>query len=68
MNYLFLLILKSEPQKQKNYFDYKIKWNIYVDYYDGQTFSRGGYDEYPKGCDYFIDPFIRLFKNNILKK
>lgn len=61
-------ILKSEPSKLKNYFDYKIKWNVYVDYYDGQTFSRGGYDEYPKGWNYFIDPFIRVFKNDILKK
>ena len=61
-------LLYWEPLKEKNYFDYNIKWNIYVLFNNEQTYSRGGYDEYPKNWDIFIDPFIRVFKNNIFKK
>ena len=55
-------------EKEKNYFNYNIKWNIYILFNNEQTYSRGGYDEYPENWEIFIEPFIRVFKNNIFKK
>lgn len=64
----FSNFLNWKPLETKNYFDYKIKWNVYVVFYNEQTFARGGYDEYPKEWSIFIEPFIKVFKNNIFKK
>lgn len=61
-------LLNWEPLKEKNYFNYNIKWNIYILFNNEQTYSRGGYDEYPENWEIFIEPFIRVFKNNIFKK
>lgn len=61
-------ILNWKPMQEKNYFNYKIKWSVYISFYNEQTYSRGGYDEYPKEWELFIDPFIRVFKNDIFKK
>lgn len=60
--------LKWSPSKEKNYFDYKIKWNVYVDFVGGHTYNRGGCDEYPEQWHIFIDPFIKVFKQDIFKK
>ena len=60
--------LNWKPLKEKNYFDYKIKWNVYIVFYNEQTYSRGGYDEYPNEWSIFIEPFIKVFKNEIFKK
>ncbi len=57
-----------KPLREKKYFDYKIKWNVYIVFYNEQSFSRGGYDEYPKEWSIFIEPFIKVFKNDIFKK
>lgn len=61
-------LLNWEPLKEKNYFNYNIKWNIYILFNNEQTYSRGGYDEYPENWEIFIEPFIMVFKNNIFKK
>lgn len=61
-------MLKWKAIKEGNKFDYNIRWNIYLEFYDGQTYNRGGYDEYPKNWSIFIDLFGRVFKNEIFKK
>ena len=61
-------LLYWKPLKEKNYFDYKIRWNIYITFNNEQTYSRGGYDEYPEEWSIFIVPFIKVFKNDIFKK
>ena len=60
--------LKWEYLKDNKNLNYKIRWNVYAIFYDEQTYSRGGYDEYPNYWNYFIEPFIRVFKNDIFKK
>lgn len=61
-------VLNWKPQFGDNCFDYKIKWNIYFEFYDGQTIDKAGLDEYPEEWNIFIDPFIRVFKNKIFTK
>lgn len=52
---------------QKGVLDFKIKWNVYITFYDGRVYNRGGCDEYPENWNLFIEPFIKVFKNDIFK-
>lgn len=61
-------LLYWKPLKEKNYFNYNIKWNVYITFNNEQTFTRGGLDEYPPNWDIFIEPFKKVFKNDIFKK
>ena len=58
---------KWELFKYRGCVDYDIKWNVYVEFCDGQVYCRGGYDEYPSQWMKFITPFISVFKNKIFK-
>lgn len=60
-------LLKWKPMIEKNFFDYKMHWNIYVTFYNNDTFTRGGYDEYPKEWEILMQQLKKVFKNNIFK-
>lgn len=59
--------IKWEAQSGKEKDEYKIKWSVYLEFYNGETLRKGGIDNYPPEWEIFIDSFIRVFKNDIFK-
>ena len=60
--------LNWKPLTGKNNLGYNVRWIIDIEYNNEQTFSRGGYDEYPPEWNDFMDAFYKIFKNDIFQK